>query len=98
DLGFLLTWEPFDWGRKRRQMDENAKTAQQAQTGLDEARDRVLAEVGEQFRKLRQSRQLLLTAQLGEEAARESVRVLNARYAAQESLFKDVLQAQTSLA
>jgi outer membrane protein TolC len=96
--GFLLTWEPFDWGRKKRQMDESAKTAQQAQTGLDETRDRVFAEVGEQFRKLRQSRQLLLTAQLGEEAARESVRVLNARYDAQESLFKDVLQAQTSLA
>ena len=32
--GFQLTWEPFDWGRKRREMDEIAKTAAQAETSL----------------------------------------------------------------
>ena len=96
--GFLLTWEPFDWGRKKREMDESAKTASQARTGLSEAQDKVLVEVGDQFRKLRQSRQLLVAAELAEETARENVRVLNVRYAAQESLFKDVLQAQSSLA
>jgi outer membrane protein len=98
EAGFLVTWEPFDWGRKKREMAENGKTAQQARTGLREAQDKVLVEVGDQFRKLRQSRQLLITAQLGQDAARENVRVLNARYAAQESLFKDVLQAQSALA
>ena len=96
--GFLLTWEPFDWDRKKREMDENAKTAQQARHGLNEAQDKVLVEVGDQFRKLRQARQLLLAAQLGQETARENVRVLNVRYEQQESLFKDVLQAQSSLA
>ncbi len=96
--GFLLTWEPFDWGRKKREMDENVRTAEQARAGLRETQDKVLVEVGDQFRKLRQSRQLLVTAQLGQETARENVNVLNARYAAQESLFKDVLQAQSSLA
>jgi len=96
--GFLLTWEPFDWGRKKREMDENAKTAEQARTGLRETQDKVLVEVGDQFRKLRQSRQLLVAAQLAQETARENVRVLNVRYAAQESLFKDVLQGQSSLA
>jgi len=96
--GFLFSWEPFDWGRRKREMAENAKTAQQARTGLNEAQDKVLAEVGDQFRKLRQSRQLLIAAQLGQDAAQENVRVLNARYEAQESLLKDVLQAQSSLA
>ena len=79
-------------------MDESAKTAAQARTGLRETQDKVLVEVGDQFRKLRQSRQMLVTAQLAQETARENVRVLNARYVAQESLFKDVLQAQSSLA
>jgi outer membrane protein TolC len=96
--GFLLTWERFDWGRKKREMDETIKTAAQARTGLRETQDKVLVEVGDQFRKLRQSRQLLITAQLAQQAARENIRVLNARYAAQESLFKDVLQGQSSLA
>jgi len=58
----------------------------------------VLIEVGDKYRKLRQSRQLLLTAQLAQETARENARVLNARYAAQEALFKDVLQSQSALA
>ena len=96
--GFLLTWEPFDWGRKKREMDEHVKTADQARTGLRETQDKVLIEVGDQFRKLRRSRQLLVTAELAQQTARENVRVLNAQYAAQESLFKDVLQAQSSLA
>jgi outer membrane protein TolC len=96
--GFLLTWEPFDWGRKKREMEENARTANQARAGLREMQDKVLVEVGDQFRKLRQSRQMLVTAQLAQETARENVRVLNARYAAEETLFKDVLQAESSLA
>jgi len=96
--GILLTWEPFDWGRKKREMDENGRTANQARTSLRETQDKVLVEVGDQFRKLRQSRQMLVTAQLAQETARENVHVMNARYAAQESLLKDVLQAQSSLA
>jgi outer membrane protein TolC len=97
-VGFLLTWEPFDWGRKRREMAEVGKTAQQAETGLRETQNLILIEVGDKYRKLRQSRQALLTARMGQDAARESVRVLNARYAAQEALIKDVLQSQAALA
>jgi outer membrane protein len=96
--GFLLTWEPFDWGRKKHEMAESAKTAGQARTGLKDTKDKVLIEVGDQFRKLRESRQLLIAAQLAQDTSRENVRVLNARYMERESLFKDVLQAQSSLA
>lgn len=96
--GFLLTWEPFDWGRKQREMAEIGKTKAQAETGLRETQNLIRIEVGDKFRKLRQSRQALLTAQLGQNAARENVRVLNARYAAQEVLIKDLLQSQAALA
>jgi outer membrane protein len=97
-VGFYLTWEPFDWGRKRREMAEMGKTIAQAQTGLREAQNLVQIEIGDKYRKLRQSRQALLTAQLGQSAARENVRVLNARYVAQEALIKDVFQSQAALA
>jgi outer membrane protein len=96
--GFLLTWEPFDWGRKKHEMSERGKAVEQAETGLRETNNQVLIEVGDKYRKLRQSRQMLLTAKLAQEAASENVRVFNARYAAQESLFKDVLQSQAALA
>jgi len=79
-------------------MAEIGKTATQAETGLRETQNLILIEVGDKYRKLRQSRQMLLTAQLVQETARESVRVFNARYAAQETLFKGVLQSQAALA
>jgi len=96
--GFLLTWEPFDWGRKRHEMSERDKAIEQAETSLRETQNQVLIEVGDKYRKLRQSRQMLITAQLAQETARENVHVSNARYAAQEYLFKDVLQSQAALA
>jgi outer membrane protein TolC len=96
--GFQLTWEPFDWGRKRHEMAEIGKTAAQAETGLRETQNLILIEVGDKFRKLGQSRQALITAQMGQDAALENVRVLNARYSMQEALIKDVLQSQTALA
>jgi outer membrane protein TolC len=40
---------------------------------------------------------MLVTARLAQETAGENVRVLNARYAAQEALIKDVLQSQAAL-
>jgi outer membrane protein TolC len=97
-VGFLVTWEPFDWGRKRHEMSEIGKTVAQAETSLRETQNLIQIEVGDKFRKLRQARQALLTAQLGQDTARENVRVLNARYAAQEALIKDVLQSQAALA
>ena len=32
--GFLLTWEPFDWGRRRNNVAEKAKTVAQARNGI----------------------------------------------------------------
>jgi len=96
--GFLLTWEPFDWGRKSHEMSERSKAIEQAETSLRETQNQVLIEVGDKYRKLRQSRQMLITAQLAQQTATENVRVYNARYAAQETLFKEVLQSQASLA
>src|SRR5262249_33486286 len=87
----------FDWGRKRHEMAEIRKSIRQAQTSLRETESQVLIEVGDKYRKLRQSRQMLITAQLAQETARGNVRVYNARFAAQEALLKDVLQSQAAL-
>jgi outer membrane protein len=96
--GFLLRWEPFDWGRKRNEMAEMGKAIEEAQLGLHETQNQVLVEIGGKYRKLHQARQMLITSQLAQETARENVRVFNSRYAVQEALVKDVLQSQASLA
>ena len=49
--GFLLTWEPFDWGRRHNKVVEAAKTIEQARNGIQETESKVAVEVGAKYRK-----------------------------------------------
>ena len=97
-LGIVMKWEVFDWGRKRDQLAEKDKTIEQANNSLRAAERRVLIDVGDKFRKLQQTRQSLVVAQLAQESAREGLRVNTARYRLTAALLSDVLQSQASLA
>jgi outer membrane protein len=97
-VGLLFEWEPFDWGRKRLEVAEKAKTVEQANLSLRQAQAQVAVDVGNRFRKLREARQLLAVRVLARETAQENLRVANNRYKQQMILLKDVLQLQTSLA
>jgi outer membrane protein TolC len=98
NVGVVLSWEVFDWGRKRRELAEKSRTLQQAHNGWQVAENLVLIDVNSKFRKLQQTRQLLRVAQLTQETARENLRVTTNRYHQQTTLLKNVLQAQTTLA
>ncbi|MBX7220050.1 MAG: TolC family protein [Blastocatellia bacterium] len=97
-LGVVVKWEIFDWGRKRHQLAEKDKTLEQAKYGVEEAESQVLIEVGDKFRRLQQSRQALVVAQLGQETAREAVRISANKYKLEAALLTDVLQTQAVLA
>src|SRR5262249_9548704 len=70
--GLAIKWEVFDWGRKRDELAEKSKTIEQANERLREAENRVLIDVSDKFRKLQQTRQALVVAQLAEDTARET--------------------------
>ncbi len=97
-LGFVMKWEVFDWGRKRDQLAEKDKTIEQARNELHETESLVLIDVGDKFRKLQQTRQALVVAQLSQETAREALRVNTNKYRLTAALLSDVLQSQASLA
>jgi outer membrane protein TolC len=97
-LGVVMKWEVFDWGRKRNQLAEKDKVIEQARSGLQEAESLVRIEVGDKFRNLQQTRQALIVAQLGQETARESLRVNTNKYQLTAALLSDVLQSQAALA
>jgi outer membrane protein len=97
-LGVVVKWEVFDWGRKRDQLAEKDKTIEQAKDGLHETESEVLIDVGDKFRKLQQTRQALVVAQLSQETAREALRVNTNKYRLTAALMSDVLQSQASLA
>ncbi len=97
-IGFTLSWEPFDWGRRKHEMAEKQKTIEQAREGLREAESLILREVGDKFRKLHESRALLRVSQLAQESAREKLRVATSKYSLETVLYKEVLQKQAELA
>ena len=97
NVGVTVSWEVFDWGRKKHELAQKDIAATQARNSVRDAESNVLIEINDKFNKLRQARQLLAVNKLSSDAAVENVRVLTNRYKVQMSLLKDVLQAQSQL-
>ncbi len=97
-VGIVLKWEFFDWGRKSQEVAARAKAVAQADQALRQAQDQVALDIRSQLRRLQEAQAQFRTAELGQEAARERVRVVQNRYAEQAALLKDALQAQADLA
>jgi outer membrane protein TolC len=97
-VGVVMSWEPFDWGRKKRQLAEKSKTIEQAENSLKETEDQILIEVGDKFRRLQQTQQALRVARLNQDAEREALRVTQGRYKFEAALLTEVLQSQAKLA
>jgi len=97
-VGVVVKWEIFDWGRKKNQLAEKDRMIEQAKNSLREAESLVLIDVGDKFRKLQQTRQALVVAQLKQETARENMRVSVNKYELRAALLSDALQTQATLA
>jgi outer membrane protein len=93
--GFYLSWEPFDWGRRRNNVAEKAKTVEQARNGIRETESQIAVEVGAKYRKWQEAALLLKASRTGHEAAVEQFRTTSNKYKEQAALMKDLLQAQT---
>ena len=96
-VGFSLTWEPFDWGRRKHEAAEKRHVIEQARNSGQDTINAVVIDVNEKYRQLRQSRNQLRVARLAQETALESLRVAKNKYAVQAVLLKDVLQRQVNL-
>ena len=97
-IGILGRWEPWDWGRKRREAQAKRLTADPASMIGQEAERTVRLEVRSAFRGLIAARDLLHVADLARAPIRERLRVALDRFKLDASLQRDVLQAQTALA
>jgi len=93
-VGFFLSWEPFDWGRRRNNISEKAKTVEQARNGSQEIETKIAVEVGAKYRKWKETALLLKASRTSHEAAAEQFRVTGNKYKEQAALIRDVLQAQ----
>jgi outer membrane protein len=97
-LGVRVSWEPFDWGRKKHELAAKTQTVQQAKLNVREAEDRTVLEINSRFRTLAEKRALLNVASMAQATARERLRVKTNQYQLQAALLPDVLQVRSELA
>jgi len=96
--GVKVKWEPFDWGRRGRELATKTRSIEQAQLAVREAEDRAVVDINARFRTLGEKRALLRVAEMSQTAAREKVRVKTNQYQVQAAMLNDVLQLRAELA
>jgi outer membrane protein TolC len=97
-VGLLLTWQPWDWGQKRHNIAQKVDAEKQAQLSVDNVREQVLQEVDSAYRRLREARELLTSAQATRDAEAERLRNEMDAYSHQAIVLSDLLQQQSSVA
>jgi outer membrane protein len=97
-VGVSLSWEPFDWGRKKNEIAEKRDTVSQDKNTETSAERKVIMDVDDKYRQLQQSWSKLRAAKLNQKYALENLRVDKDQYEVQATLLKVVFQAQTTLA
>jgi outer membrane protein len=97
-VGLQFKWEPFDWGRKGKQLAAKTHTVEQARLAVRDAEDRAIVDVNNRFRTLAEKRALLNVAQMAQATSREKLRVKTNQYQVQAALLPDVLQLRAEQA
>lgn len=92
--GVDLTWEPFDWGRKRHELASKSEAIEQAQAAQSETESQVLLEVNAQFRKVQEAVAALRVAQLAVDEASEKLRVASDAYRVRAVRLDQLLEVQ----
>jgi outer membrane protein len=94
--GFSLTWEPWDWGRKKHEAARLRDRQEQARLAVVQTEQQVQWEAGRAWRALDQAQRNLDAARLGSKSAQENLRVVRQRHAKQAALKRELLVAQTN--
>ncbi len=96
-VGALLTWQPWDWGAKRRRVQQAAIAEKQAGLSFEDTREEILLEVNSNFRRLREARAHLAVTEAIRDAEAEKMRNQKEAYSQQSILLSDLLKQTTSL-
>jgi outer membrane protein TolC len=96
-VGVQVTWDVYDWGRKRKQAEEKRLAEEQASLDESDIEAQIIVEVAHQYRKLIEARKEVEVAQASQSARRELLRVTRNRYGQRDVLLSELLKAQSGL-
>src|SRR6266581_915972 len=97
-VGALLTWEPWDWGRKHHNVQHDVLAEKQAALSVEDTREQILLDVDSHFRHLREVRARLAVIEAERDVEKEKLRNQEEVYSQQSALLSDLLKQQSSLA
>lgn len=97
-VGLQATWDVFDWGRKRQEMEAKQDAEAQAALELKDTEARVMADVAHQHRRMVEARKAVELAQAFQTSHTEALRVTRNRYLQREAVLSELVRLQSSLA
>jgi outer membrane protein TolC len=96
-VGLYMSWEPFDWGRKRHEAAERAHQTARAREGREETEQQIAVEVGQRWRELQDAAALLEAMRLEQDATAASLETDRNRYRENAAILRDVLRTEARL-
>jgi outer membrane protein len=95
--GIELTWEPFDWGRRRDTVNEKTVGVEQSKLNLTQTKANVLVDVNKEFRALQEARMAVDVAGAQQDATRMKLQEVTDKYGQKTALLRDVLEQQAKV-
>lgn len=95
--GVEMRWDPFDWGKRKDDVQQKDITISQSRYQLDETRSQVLLDVDNTFRKLTESRVLLQVAEASRDASNEKLREVSDQFKKSAVLLRDLLEQESAV-
>jgi outer membrane protein TolC len=96
-LGLEFNWEPFDWNRRKHEVNEKVMQVEQSKLSLDDTKAQVLINLDTQFRSLHEARVAVAVATAKKDASVEKLREVTEKYRQMTVLLRDVLQQQSAV-
>ena len=96
--GIQVNWDVFDWGRKRKKIDEARSSEEEVSLQLKDTEAAVVIDVTHRYHQLLEAKKEVEVMERLQSAAQELVRVTQNQYTQKAALLSDLLKAQSNLA
>jgi outer membrane protein TolC len=97
-VGLQATWDVFDWGKKRQEIQKKRDAEEQARLETQDTEAKIKADVAHQYRRILEARKEVELAGALQAANTESLRITRNRYMQREAVLSDVVKTQWSVA
>jgi outer membrane protein TolC len=96
-LGIEFNWEPFDWNRRKHEVDEKTIKVEESKINLEETKAQVLVNVDREYRAVHEAQAAVAAAEVYRTSTREKLREVTEMYGQKTKLLHDVLEQQASV-